>query len=99
VGVIHVDCLCAILLFEGDFNFGNKVLFGHHMTDSALRQSLVPFECFGSVPGKWATHVLLARSWVADLSQLWRWPLAIASVDAQSCYDRITHLTAALACQ
>jgi len=35
-GVIHVDHLRTILLFEGDFNFGNKVLFGRHMTDSAL---------------------------------------------------------------
>jgi len=67
-GVIHVDRLRAILLFEGDFNFGNKVLFGRRMTDSALRQSLVPFECFGSVPGKRATQVSLARCWIADLS-------------------------------
>jgi len=98
-GVIHVDRLRAILLFEGDFNFGNKVLFGRRMTDSALQQSLVPFECFGSVPGKRATQVSLARCWIADLSRLRRWPLAIASVDAQSCYDRIAHLAAALACQ
>ncbi len=99
VGVIHVDRLSAILLFEGDFNFGNKVLFGRRMTDSALRQSLVPFECFGSVPGKRATQVSLARCWLADLSRLWRWPLAIALVDAQSCYDQIAHLAVALACQ
>jgi len=48
-GVIHVDRLCAILLFEGNFNFGNKVLFGRCMMDSALQHSLIPSECFGSV--------------------------------------------------
>jgi len=98
-GVIHINRLCAILLFEGNFNFGNKVLFGCRMTDSALQHSLIPSECFGSIPGWTAIHVSLACSWLADLSRLRQWPLAIASVDAQSCYDRITHLAAALACQ
>jgi len=69
-GVIHVDCLRAILLFEGNFNFGNKVLFSRRMTDSALQHSLIPAECFGSVPGRKATQVSLARSWLADLSWL-----------------------------
>jgi len=59
-GIIQVDCLCTILLFEGDFNFGNKVLFGCRMTHLVLQHSLVSFECFGSVLGKKATHVLLA---------------------------------------
>jgi len=40
------------------------------MTDSALQHSLIPSECFGSVPGRKATQVLLARSWLADFPDL-----------------------------
>jgi len=28
-GIIHIDKLFALLLMEADFNFGNKILFGH----------------------------------------------------------------------
>jgi len=31
VSMIHIDKLCTLLLMEADFNFGNKILFGHQM--------------------------------------------------------------------
>ncbi len=43
--------------------------------------------------------VALSRRLLTDLSRQLRLPFAIASVDAQSCYDRIAHPTASLACQ
>jgi len=30
--VIHIDKLHALLLMEAEFNFGNKILFGHWMS-------------------------------------------------------------------
>ncbi len=35
-GMIHIDKLCALLLMEVNFNFGNKILFSHRMMLQAL---------------------------------------------------------------
>jgi len=67
-GVIHIDKLCAFLLMEADFNFGNKMLFGYQMMQQAADSHAIPSECFGSVKGHHAIHVSFAGCLVADVA-------------------------------
>ena len=98
-GNMKVDKLRVILLMEADFNMANKLMFGHRMMQHAEQTGQVPDECFGSRNGHDAQELGLARRVVADLSRQRRWPVAVASVDAQTCYDRIVHSVASICCQ
>ena len=95
----HVDKLRAILLMEADFNFANKLYFGSRMIRQAEQYDQIPDELFGSRRGRTAIEVAMSRRLIADLSRQRRWPTAIASVDAHTCYDRIVHSIASLCCQ
>jgi len=66
--VIRIDKLHALLLMEADFNFGNKMLFGHRMMQQATDSQAIPSECFGSVKGHHAIHVLFAGCLVVDVA-------------------------------
>lgn len=98
-GVRLVNKLRAILLMEADFNFGNKLLIGHRMLEHASQRSLIPPELYGGIKGKRADTLALSRRLFTDILNQKRRPGAIASVDAESCYDRISHTAASLACQ
>lgn len=96
-GVRLVNKLRAILLMEADFNFGNKLFVGSRMIHQ-VRDHL-PRELYGGVKGRRVEFMALSRRLMADILRQTRRPGAVASVDAQSCYDRITHSTASLCCQ
>ena len=98
-GNIDVERLRAILLLEADFNFLNKLYFGSRMIDRAHQDSLIPPESFGGVKHRNPHHLALTRKCMIDLSTLLVLTLAVASVDAAQCYDRIQHTTASMACQ
>lgn len=98
-GVIKVDKLRAILLMEADFNFANKLIFGSRMVRGAIQRGELPVECYGSIPEHEAIEVALNRRLILDISRQRRLPMAIASVDAHTCYDRISHTVASLCCQ
>jgi hypothetical protein len=98
-GVIRVDKLRAILLMEADFNFANKTIHGHRMMAHAEATGQIPEECFGSRNGHDAQELGTTRRHAIDLSRQRHWPMAVASVDAHTCYDRIVHSVASLCCQ
>ena len=98
-GVIKVDKLRAILLMEADFNFANKLIFGNRMMWEATERDEIPDEVFGSIKDREAIEAATCRRLVADLSRMTRTPMAISSVDAQTCYDRMIHSIASICCQ
>ena len=98
-GNIKAEKLRAILLMEADFNFANKLAFGNRMQNRAEDKKLLPDECYGSRAGRKAVDLALNRRLYADISRQRRVPMAIASVDATSCYDRIVHAIASICCQ
>ena len=98
-GVIDVEKLRAILLLEADFNFVNKLYFGTRMITRAHQEDLIPPECFGGVKHRNPHHLALTRKCFIDLSTIMLTTIAVASVDAAQCYDRIQHTAASLACQ
>ena len=98
-GVIMVDKLRAILLMEADFNFANKLIFGSRMMEVAMEEDEIPPEVFGSIKNREAIEAATCRRLIADLSRMTRTPMAISSVDAQTCYDRMVHSIASICCQ
>jgi hypothetical protein len=98
-GVIKVEKLWAILLMEADFNFFNGLMFASRMMRQAETQDRIPLECYGSRKNHEAIEVAVNRHLVADILQQKRIPGAIASVDAESCYDCITHAAGLLCAQ
>ena len=97
-GVITVDKLRAILLMEADFNFGNKILIGKRMMDVAHATDQIPDEIY-STRGNQASLMSLSRRLLMDLTRMKRVILVVTSVDAHTCYDRIAHSVASIACQ
>ena len=98
-GNINVEKLRAILLLEADFNCINKLYFGHRMMRRGEQDGLLQEECFGSVRHRHPHLLALTRKCLIDYSRLTLTTLAVASVDAAQCYDRIQHTMASLACQ
>jgi hypothetical protein len=98
-GVIQVDKLRAILLMEADFNFYNGLMFAKRMMERAELNNWIPREIYGGRKNHEAIEVAMNRRFLADITRQRRTPLAIASVDAQTCYDRIAHSIGSIATQ
>jgi hypothetical protein len=98
-GVYRVDKLRAILLMEADFNFYNGLMFAKQMVNRAEQNSWITREIYGRRKNNEVIEVALNRRLILDISRQCRVPMAVASVDAQNCYDRIAHSIASLAAQ
>ena len=96
-GVCIVDKLRAILLMEADFNFGNKLLFGHRLMKQMENTGDIPAEQHGSRNAHRSIEVALNRRFISDISHQKRSDMMIAGVDAEFCYDRIVHSFAIMA--
>ena len=97
--VIRVDKLRAILLMEADFNFINKLVFGHKMVQQCERFLRFPEELYGSRNNHSAVEVGVNRRLTLEILKQKRRNGAIAGVDAAQCYDRIVHSLAILLCR
>jgi len=86
---IRVNKLRAILLMEADFNFVNKLMFGHRLMAHTHRHHRLPKELYGGLQNKSAQEVGINRRLTLDIFRLKRRNGAIAGVDATQCYDRI----------
>jgi len=89
-GVCLVDKLQSIQLYEADYNWFNKFIFN----DGALRAlelaQALPEEHF-SHRGNTAEDACLDKTLTTDISRQSRSPMALISVDAAQCYDRVNH--------
>ncbi|MGB0809178.1 MAG: reverse transcriptase domain-containing protein, partial [bacterium] len=97
-GVAVVNKLRAILLLEADFNFCNKLIFGHRMINSAREEGMIPEEIFSS-KGKTAEDAILQQVLLYDIARVTKRPLLVAQVDAAQCYDRVALPAASLTLQ
>jgi hypothetical protein len=89
-GVCLVSKLRAILLMEVDFNAMNKEVYGVWMLEEARKYKLILEEIFSKkycMPDDGS----LAKTLFYDIVLRTQSPVAIASVDASNCYDRIAH--------
>ena len=90
-----VESMRTITLFSSDFNINNKLLGQRIMKQAEANNILAP-EQFGSRKNHRSNMVALNHRITFDLCRQRRQALAIVSVDAKSCYDRIIHNVACL---
>ena len=92
---LDVELMRTITLFSADFNMNNKLL-GKRIMHQAEKFNILQPEQFGSRKKHKAVTVALNQRLTFDLCRQRRQALAIASVDAKSCYDRIVHNVASI---
>jgi hypothetical protein len=98
LGVTLISKLQAILLMEADFNVSNKIVYGVRMMKNVCDHHLMS-EDFFSKNNRMADDRTLTKTLFYDVTHQARVPVAITSVDASNCYDRIAHAMASLVFQ
>ena len=95
LGLIDVDRLRTLVLYEADFNHNNKFL-GKSMMTHMQRHSFLAKEQY-SVPGKKCIDHVLNQRLLFDITRYSKQSLGLTGCDLSSCYDRVTHTPAMLA--
>jgi hypothetical protein len=96
-GVLNIERLRTIVLYEADYNFFNKCV-GRQAMDNGIYNNLVAEEQY-SKPNSSAQDQCINRRLIFDLVRHTKQAMALASSDLKSCYDRIVHNAASLAMQ
>ena len=94
-GVCLVDKLRSIQLYEADYNWFNKFVFNDAAMAALESSGCLPEEHF-SQRGSTAEDACLDKTLTTDISRQSRQPMAVISVDAAQCYDRVNHSMMAL---
>jgi len=93
--VCLVDKLRSIQLYEADYNWFNKFVFNDAAMAALVSSGCLPEEHF-SQWGSMAEDACLDKTLTTDISRQSRQPMAVISVDAAQCYDRVNHSMMAL---
>jgi hypothetical protein len=90
-----INKLMSILLMEADFNSINKILFGIRMLKMRRLHGFMPDEIF-SERNRTAEEGTLLKVLFYDVVQQTRSAAGISTMDADNCYDRVSHAIASL---
>ena len=94
-GVCAVSKLRSIQLYEADYNWFNKLIFNDQAMATLKSTGMMPEEHF-SQKQSLAEDACFDKILTLDLSRQTRLPMALVSVDAAQCYDRVNHLMMSL---
>jgi hypothetical protein len=94
-GVCLVKKLCAIQLYEADFNCYNQFIFGKHAMQTLTERGYTPEKLF-SQKGSTAKDAKFDKTLMADLSRQARQPMIVTLADAAYCYDWVNHVIMSL---
>jgi hypothetical protein len=97
-GVMLIEKLRTLFLFQCDFNYLNKYI-GHHMMKDGEAYEQLAWEQYGSREGKKVIEQALNKVLSFDLIRQDRMDAALCYNDAKSCYDRIVHSIASILMQ
>ena len=87
-GICLVDKLRSIQLYEADLNWYMKFIFNDIALEKLNALGLLPEEHY-SRKGSTAEDACLEKTLTLDISRQSRTPMALISVDAAQCYDRV----------
>jgi len=88
-GQPKVNRLRIIHLFEADFNFLLKLLWGSRLVKRAAHHGLLNHGQHGSVPGKAAMELVMLQQISNDICRTQKINIIRFENDASACYDRI----------
>lgn len=91
VGTILVSKLRSIQLYEADFNFFNKFVFGRLSQQRLEETGFLPREHYSQKQST-AEDATFDKTLTTDISRLMRWAMVLMCIDAAQCYDRVYHV-------
>ena len=94
----RIEKLRIIMLYEADFNFLLKLVWGKRLVRSAEALNSIGESSHGSRPGRQAQDALLQKLLVYENARLSRTSLLTADNDAKGCFDRMIRTLAMLGC-
>ena len=97
-GVIFVNKLRAICLFEADFNYWTKLIFAQRMMKKAREEGGIPDEVY-SKKGSHFDDATMTKTFFTNSSRIMRHPATITEADLGECYDRMAHPPKSIAMQ
>jgi ribonuclease HI/exonuclease III len=97
-GQPRIEKLRIIMLYEADFNFVLKLIWGRRLVRHAELHNCLGEENQGSRSGRQAPDSLLQKLFVYEYARLTRTSVITVDNDAKSCYDRIIKSLAMIAC-
>ena len=84
-----INRLRIIHLFEADFNFFLKLMWGSRLVHRAKDCNLINTGQYGSVPGKMAIELVMLNQISNDICRTQKLNIIRFENDASACYDRI----------
>ena len=87
-GICLVDKLRSIQLYEADLNWFMKFIFHDIAIEKMKNVNLLPEEHY-SQKGSTAEDACFEKTLTLDISRQSRTPMALISVNAAQCYDRV----------
>ena len=93
-----IEKLRIIMLYEADFNFMLKLIWGRRLVRHAERYRCLGTSNHGSRSGRQTTDALMEKLLLYEHARLTRTSLITIDNDAKSCYDRIIKSLAMIAC-
>ena len=93
-----IEKLRIVMLFDAQFNFALKLIFGRRMIYHAEDNRFFGNANHGSRPGRQVQDALLEKTLMYEHARLTRTSLITVDNDAKSCYDRIIKGLALLSC-
>ena len=97
-GQPRIEKLRIIMLYEADFNFMLKLIWGKRLVRQAELYRCLGEENSGSRSGRQTHDSLLGKLLLYEYARLTRTSLVTVDNDAKSCYDRIIKSLAMIAC-
>jgi hypothetical protein len=94
----RIEKLRIIMLYEADFNFMLKLIWGKRLVRHAEHYKCLGTENKGSRAGYQSTDATLEKLLLYEYARLTRTSLITVDNDAKACYDRIIKPLAMLAC-
>ena len=89
-GCPKINRLRIIHLFEADFNFFLKLLWGHRLVHRAHEFKMINTGQYGSVPGRTAIELVMLNQISNDICRTNKYNIIVRfDNDASACYDRI----------
>ena len=94
-----IEKLCIIMLYEADFNFVLKLIWGQRHVRHAEKYWCLGNSNHGSRSERQTIDALLEKLLLYEYARLTRTSLVTVDNDAKSCYDRIIKSLAMIVCQ
>ena len=93
-----IEKLRIIMLYEADFNFVLKLIWGKRLVRNAEKYQCLGTSNHGSRKGRQTSDAQLEKLFLYEISRLTRTSLVTVDNDAKSCYDRILKPLSMTAC-